>query len=375
MLRLSNLFLTSLCLLSGLSAQTPAPKAARPIPPTRDAHTPGYVQATELSDGALPSPTANGNFIIGPTHAPAPEMSRNEAVPQGTIYNFTVESKDSKLYPGIARDAGTFGTPDPNDPAKLVVSTSHPAPYTRKVAVYVPKQYVPGTIAPFIVGADGPDPLLFAALDNLIAQHRVPVMIAISVGNGSGDAQGSERGLEYDTMSGRYADFVETELLPLVEKQCSVKLTRDPNARATMGCSSGAAAAMIMAWYRPNLYRRVLSYSGTFVNQQWPPNPKTPHGAWRLHESLIPNSPQKPIRIWMEVGDRDLYNPNNMRDNMHDWVVANENMAKVLADKGYTYQFLFVKNAGHCDRAMKEQTLPEALEYVWQDFPRASVKP
>jgi iron(III)-enterobactin esterase len=200
--------------------------------------------------------------------------------------------------------------------------------------VYVPKQYAPGTTAPFIVGADGPDPLLFAALDNLIAQHRVPVMIAISIGNGSGDAQGSERGLEYDTMSGRYAEFVEAEVLPQVEKRYNLKLTRDPNARAAMGCSSGAAAAMSMAWYHPDLYRRVLSYSGTFVNQQWPFSPETPHGAWGFHESLIPNSPPKPIRIWMEVGDRDLYNPNSMRDNMHDWVIANENMAKVLAAKG-----------------------------------------
>ncbi len=356
-------------------AQPPSPKAPRPTPPTRDPHTPGYVQATELADGALPSPKANGDFIVGPTHTQAPEMSRNEAVPLGMIYNFTIESKDSKLYPGIARDAGTFGVADPNDPAKLVVSTSHPAPYTRKVAVYVPKQYVPGTVAPFIVGADGPDTLLFAALDNLIAQHRVPVMIAISIGNGSGDAQGSERGLEYDTMSGRYAEFVETEVLPFVEKQYNVKLTRDPNARATMGCSSGASAAMIMAWYRPDLYGRVLSFSGTFVNQQWPPSPETPHGAWGFHESLIANSGKKPIRIWMEVGDRDLYNPNIMRDNMHDWVVANENMAKALAGKGYPYQFLFVKNAGHCDRAMKEQTLPEALEYVWQDYPRTPAKP
>jgi iron(III)-enterobactin esterase len=176
-------------------------------------------------------------------------------------------------------------------------------------------------------------------------------------------------------MSGRYAEFVETELLPLVEQRYNVKLTRDPNARATMGCSSGAAAAMIMAWYRPDLYRRVLSYSGTFVNQQWPPNPETPHGAWGFHESLIPDSSKKPIRIWMEVGDRDLYNPNLMRDAMHDWVVANENMAKVLAAKGYTYQFLFVRNAGHCDRAMKEQTLPEALEYIWQDYPRTPATP
>ena len=119
------------------------------------------------------------------------------------------------------------------------MTTSHPAPYTRRVAVYVPKQYVPGTEAPFIVGADGPDRTLFTALDNLIAQHRVPAMIAISIGNGSGDAQGSQRGLEYDTMSGLYAEFVETEVLPLVEQKCNVKLTKDPDGRATMGCSSG----------------------------------------------------------------------------------------------------------------------------------------
>ena len=116
-----------------------------------------------------------------------------------------------------------------------------------------PKQYVPGTAAPFIVGADGPDRALFTALDNLIAQHRVPVMIAISIGNGSGDAQGSERGLEYDTMSGLYAEFVEKEVLPLVEKQYHVKLTKDPEGRATMGGSSGGSCALIMAWYHPEL--------------------------------------------------------------------------------------------------------------------------
>ena len=189
-------------------AQAAAP-AARPTPPTRDPHAPGFVAATDLPDGAVPPANVDGNFVIGPTHNSAPEMTASDAVPRGAIYNFTMSSADSKIYPGIARDAGTFGTPDPNDPAKLVVTTSHPAAYTRRVAVYVPTQYVPGTSAPFIVGADGPDPLLFTALDNLIAQKRVPVMIAISIGNGSGDAQGSQRGLEYDTMSGRYAEFVE----------------------------------------------------------------------------------------------------------------------------------------------------------------------
>jgi iron(III)-enterobactin esterase len=351
------------------ASQAPAAQAhVRPTPPTRDPHTPGYVAAKELPDGTVPPPNADGNFIIGPTHKPAPEIASGEATPNGTVVEFTMNSGDSKYYPGIARDPGTFGTPDPNDPAKLVVTTSHPAPYVRKVAVYVPKSYVPGTQAPFIVGADGPDRLLFAALDGLIAEHKLPAMIAISIGNGSGDAQGSERGLEYDTMSGKYAEFVEHEVLPRVETEAKVKLTHDPDGRATTGGSSGASCALIMAWYHPEWYHRVLSYSGTFINQQWPSNPETPHGAWEFHEHLIPQTPKKPIRIWMEVGDRDLFNPNAMRDNMHDWVLANEQMAKVLAAKHYHYQFVFAENAGHVDRPTKAQTLPEALQYVWQDY-------
>jgi len=336
--------------------------------PVRDPHTAGYVPAKDLPAGANAPADADGNFVIGPTYNPAPEMSEHPDVPHGTVSEFTMNSADSKIYPGIAREPGTFGTPDPTDPAKLVVTSSHPAPWTRKVTVYIPKQYVGGAVAPFIVGADGPFPPLFTALDNLIAAHRVPVMVAISIGNGGGDAQGSERGLEYDTMSGRYAEFVEKEVLPLVEEKFHVKLTRDPEGRATMGGSSGGSCALIMAWYHPELYHRVLTYSGTYVNQQWPYDPQTPHGAWGFHEQLVPKSPAKPIRLWMEVGDHDFLNPNAMHDNMHDWVVANENMARALAAKGYHYQFVFARNAGHVDRTVIQQTLPEALEYIWQGY-------
>jgi enterochelin esterase family protein len=363
-------FILGSIVLAG-AQQTPAPPQAqpapRPTPPTRDPHTPGYVQARELPDGAVPPSSADGNFILGPTHNPAPEMTAQELT-HGAVIEFTMESADSKYYPGIARDKGPVGTPDPNDPAKLVVTTSHPAPYTRKVAVYVPQGYVSGSVVPFIVGADGPDHMLFTALDGLIPEHKLPLMVAISIGNGSGDAQGSERGLEYDTMSPHYAEFVEHEVLPLVEEKAHVKLTHDPNGRATMGGSSGGSCALIMAWFHPELYHRVLTYSGTYVNQQWPSDPKFPHGAWEFHEHLIPESPRKPIRLWMEVGDRDNYNPNPMHDNMHDWVVANEGMAKVLAAKGYHYQFSFAENAGHTDRTVKMQTLPEALEYTWQGY-------
>ena len=99
----------------------------------------------------------------------------------------------------------------------------------------------------------------------------------------------------------------------------------------------------------------------------WPK--ETPGGAWDLHAKLIPNSPPKPLRIWMEVSDRDLLTPNVMRDDMHDWVLANERMAKVLADKKYRYQYVFARNAGHSDRAVKLQTLPHALEWLWKDYP------
>ncbi len=369
-MRLGSLMLALAAANLATSQTPPAPAPAqqpRPQPPTRDPHTPGYVQAKELPDGAVPSSTADGNFIVGPTHPIAPEMTAPDLT-HGDVIEFTMNSADSKYYPGIARDKGTFGTPDSSDPAKLVITTSHPAPYTRKIAVYIPKQYVPGTEAPFIVGADGPDRMLFTALDSMIPERKLPVMIAISIANGTGDAQGSERGLEYDTMSGKYAEWVEDEVLPLVESKAHVKLTHDPEGRAATGGSSGAACALIMAWYHPELYHRVLAYSGTWVNQQWPYDPKTPHGAWEFHEHLIPQSPRKPIRIWMEVGDKDLFNPNIMRDNMHDWVEANERLAKALAAKKYHYQFVFAENAFHVDRAVKMQTLPEALEYIWQGY-------
>ncbi|BDC49312.1 ferric enterobactin esterase [Bryobacterales bacterium F-183] len=374
--------------VGSLFAQQPAPPAQSAQPakppmagnppglvtrPTRDPNTPGYVKAKELPDGEVAPIDVDGNFIIGPTHPAQPETKPMEGVPQGTVINFTMESKDSKFYPGIARRPGTYAQLDPNKPGHLIVD-SYPQAYTRKVAVYVPQQYVPGSAAPFIVGADGPDQMLFTTLDNLIHQKRVPVMIAISIGNGSGDAQGSQRGLEYDTMSGKYAEFVEAEVLPLVEKMANVKLTKDPEGRATMGGSSGASAAFIMAWFHPEWYRRVLSYSGTFVYQQWPYDEKYPHGAWDFHEFVIPKSPRKPLRIWMHVSDRD-----NLisRDNYHDWVLANERMAKVLADKKYRYQFTFAKNAGHTDRAVKAQTLPQALEYLWHGYPgtAAAAKP
>ncbi|MBV9785676.1 MAG: esterase family protein [Acidisphaera sp.] len=373
-------------------------------PPTRNPANPNYPPATALPDGQLPSIYADGNYIIGPTHTAAPETVVQNGVPKGTVYTLTMSSNQSVIYkPGMIRDdpggcldaAIYLAQTTPGDPSNVLVPTSHPGTWTRTITVYVPAQYRGGTEAPFLVAGDGGLGPLYTVLDNLIHEHRLPPMIAIGIGAGGQDAQGSERGREYDTVSIDYAEWVEREVLPYVEQQLNVWLTRDPDARLTMGLSSSAAAAFTMAWFRPDLYHRVLGYSPTMVNQQWPHNTALPGGAWEYHSPwagpaipnlnaqgstitpstfpdgspLIPNSPTKPIRFWFEVGDQDLFYPDApIADGMHDWTLANENMAKVLAAKGYQYQFIFSRNAHHVDGPTVSQTLPEALEWVWRGY-------
>jgi iron(III)-enterobactin esterase len=294
---------------------------------------------------------SDGEFTIGPDYTDAPELTVKEGVPRGTVHEFTMDSKDSQIYPGIAK----------RQPGVV--------PYQRKVWVYVPKQYVAGTAAPFIVAQDGGGYLksLVPTLDTMIHEKRLPVMLAVFINSGGGDGQGSQRGLEYDTVSGVYANFVETEVLPRAAKEAGVAFTTDPDGRATMGGSSGGAAAFTMAWFRPDLYHRVLTYSGTYVNQQSPANPQSPHGAWEYHEHLIPQSDRKPIRIWLEVSENDN---GSKRDevSLHNWVMANQRMAAALKSKGYHYRYVFAKAAGHTDGRVTRQTLPGALEWLWQGY-------
>ncbi|TVV74178.1 esterase family protein [Sphingomonas solaris] len=381
----------------------------RASPPIRDPRNPLYPPATELPDTQVPPTDAIGNFIIGPTHPAAPETKERTGIAKGRIETFTMSSADSVIYkPGIARAENGFNASvaaaatAPDDSSNLLVTTSRPATWTRPVSVYVPAGYVRGTVAPFMIVGDGEyrgGGLLVPTLDALIAERKIPPIVVIFVGSGGQDAQGSQRGREFDTVSGTYAQWIESEVLPAVERNVPVRLTRDPDGRVAMGGSSAGVAAFTMAWFRPDLYRRVLAFSPTFVNQQWPHDPVLPGGAWQYHSPwmgpalpvlaakgfaaptaasvgagapLIPNSPRKPIRIWFEVGDQDLFYPVPMADGMHDWVLASENMAAALAAKGYQYQFVLARNAKHVDLPTMAQTLPSALIWVWSGYPARS---
>lgn len=305
---------------------------------------------------------------IGPDYARAPEFQFHPGVPAGRMHSFVLSSRGSKFYPGIRRlENAVTQRRDAwgNRIAAAEQEQSEPYPYNRTVWVYVPEGVT--AKAPFMVVQDGygymrPMPVV---LDNLIATGRIPPIVAIFVDNGGGDAQGSQRGLEYDTLSGHYCDFIEAVVLPRVEAECCITLSDDPDRRAAMGASSGAACAFTMAWFHPERYRRVLSYSGTFVNQQSPPNAETPRGGWEYHATILPNAEKKPIRIWMEVGEKDLHH-DDPEESWHNWPMANRRMAAVLKAKGYDYRFVFSKGARHVDPRVLEETLPGALEWVWR---------
>jgi enterochelin esterase-like enzyme len=345
--------LVALCLLSSvcpiLGADAPPAPAgpATGAPGARKGGPPGPpITAAEQADIAtlndLPvwkAGDGDGSYSIGPMYTPAPEQTSREGVPHGRVITFTMDSAGSKFYPGVD------------------------APFKRDVTVYVPAQYVPGTPAACIVSCDAygaKNNQLPNVLDNMIADKRLPVIVAVMIANG-----GSERSMEYDTVSGKYAEFVEAEVLPRAEKEAGVMITKDPDGRMTLGGSSGGVAAFTMAWFHPELYHRVLSYSGTFVALKR--DDSAPHGAWEYHENFILKSPVKPLRVWLHVSENDN-GAKTSGSAYRNWIIANKRMAAVLKEKGYHYQLVYAKAAGHTDGKVIAQTYPQALEWVWKDY-------
>jgi iron(III)-enterobactin esterase len=316
-----------------------------------------------------PGPEGNGSYKVGPEYKIDPDLT-DKGNPKGKQFEFTMALADSKIFRG---DDATL------EPEKKAVRKE------RKVFVYVPAAYKDGTRAPLLVIHDGPGQLKLVrnALDNLtIAKdpnRKLPAFVAIAVENGGNDGKNSERGLEYDTMSDRLARFIHEEVLPAVVNNKEVKaaypkfaLTENPWGRAVMGCSSGGAAALSMGWFRPDLFRRLIAYSGTFVDQQdddAAEEAKFPRGAWEYHSSmkLIEKSEKKPLRIFTHVSENDL-RAKDAEDTYHNWVMAGERTAAALKAKGYNHRYVFSLATSHCDRRVFEQTLADTLVWVWRGW-------
>lgn len=316
-----------------------------------------------------PSPDGNGDHRVGPDYAIAPDLTE-QGNPKGKNFEFTMPLADSRIFRG---DDKTL------KPDKKPVRTE------RRIFVYVPAAYHDGSEAPILVIHDGPGQLGLTrhALDNLTISkdpdRRLPAFIVIAVENGGDDGKDSQRGLEYDTMSDRLARFINDEVLPAVLNNAEIRaaypniaFTKNPWGRAVMGCSSGGAAALTMGWFRPDLFRRLITYSGTFVDQQdddAPEEAEFPLGAWEYHSGmkLIENSEKKPLRIFTHVSERDN-RANDPEETHHNWVLANRRTAAALAAKGYDYRFVFSRATGHCDHRVFEETLADTLVWMWRGY-------
>lgn len=331
-----------------------------------------------IDSGAVdPGPAGDGDFTV--TVLTMQTDLTDRGAPKGKRFQFVMDSTKSTIFDGSD-------------------STVNKAQreLTRQVSVYVPAQYKDGTPAPILVLQDGPPvapgwgdgppfDAVSRALDNLTISkdpaRKLPAFIAIGVQNGGSDSKGSERGLEYDTLSDRYARFVQLEVLPAVLANAQIKaaypnlaFTDDPEGKGTYGCSSGAAASFTMAWFRPDLFRRVITYSGTFVAQQnagQPESPIYPLGAWEYHSSmeLIANTaPIKPLRVHLNANEMDN-GYTAPESGHHNWVIANQRMAAAMKAKGYHYRYDFVMGLGHCDYNAWRATLADTLVWLWSGYP------
>lgn len=316
-----------------------------------------------------PGTEGNGSFTIGPDYKIDPDLT-DHGNPKGKNFVFKMALADSKIFPG------TDKTLEPD---------KKPVRAERKITVYVPAAYKDGAKAPLLIIHDGPGKItqVANALDNLTISkdknRRLPAFIAIAVENGGNDGKNSERGLEYDTMSDRLARFIHDEVLPAVQNNAEIKaaypkfaLTENPWGRGVMGCSSGGAAALTMGWFRPDWFRRIIAYSGTFVDQQdddAPEEAKYPLGAWEYHSGmkLIETSEVKPLRIFTHVSENDNRS-NDPEETYHNWVMAGLRTEVALAKKGYAHRFILSKATGHCDKRVFEQTLADTLVWIWRGY-------
>lgn len=315
-----------------------------------------------------PGTEGNGNVVVGPEYKIDPDLT-DKGNPKGKSFEFSLKLADSKIFRGDDK------TLDARKPVRAM----------RKIFVYVPAAYKDGTKAPVLLICDGPGKLnlIRNALDNLTistdANRKLPAFIAIGVENGGNDSKGSERGLEYDTMSDRFARLLNDEVLPAVLANADIKaaypkiaFTENPWGKAVMGCSSGGAAALTAGWFRPDLFRRLITYSGTFVDQQdddAPEEAKYPLGAWEYHSGLklIETSEKKPLRIFTHVSENDN-RANDPESTYHNWVMANERTAAALKAKGYDYRYVFSKATRHCDGRVFDLTLADTLVWTWRGY-------
>jgi enterochelin esterase family protein len=311
------------------------------VPLSQVGSTPVFAATQRFTDGAALrwSYVVDGGQVRrrgqAETYVDQPELAESPGVPKGKLTR--QKPWESQIFPKTRRDWW----------------------------VYVPAQYRDDQPACVMVFQDGAGYTSFVptVFDNLIAKGEMPVTVGVLInpGTGLGEAGRGQRSVEYDTLSDRYARLLLEEILPEVEK--TVKLRHDPESRAIAGISSGGICAWTVAWERPDEFRKVLSWVGSFTNIA---SGKTRREGGHNYEALIRKTPRKPIRIFLQDGANDLDNNNG------NWPLANQQMAKALEFAKYDYRFVY--GQGFHSNRHGRAILPESLRWLWRDYKPGSDK-
>jgi len=191
--------------------------------------------------------------------------------------------------------------------------------------------------------------------DNLINKGEMPVTIGVFINPGVVPGVGPNtqarfnRSAEYDAIGPRFPTFLIEEILPEVARHYN--LSNNPDDRAIAGSSSGGNASFNAAWTRPDVFHRVLSFIGGFTNLRGD----------HIYPSLVRKMETQPLRVFLQDGLQDVN------------VYSNYELGMALRDAGYDYKLVIGTEAHNSKHG--SAILPEALRWLWRDYPRPIAKP
>ena len=262
---------------------------------------------------------------------------RAETTYNGEMINF--ELNDSEIYPGT----------------------------TRKITIYVPREYDAKTPACLLVRIDNSEKVIAATLDRLIAEGAMPVTIGVVIRPGQIRDKAENvirynRSNELDRMDGRYAMFIETEVLPAVCSHTTsdgrpITISNRATDRAITGSSSGGISAFNVAWQRPDLFSRVYCAIGTFV----------PFRGGDQYPGLVRKCEPRPIRVFLQDNDKDTWNPL-----FGSWFEYNKLMLSALQFAGYEVRYSW-DEGGHSSKNA-HKILPDVMRWLWSGWPELPKK-
>lgn len=251
-----------------------------------------------------------------------------EGVPKGELVKFVYKAKKDSIFPGTERE----------------------------VTVYLPANLDKTKAQAFMVFQDGVIYKAPEVLNNLIHDKAIPSLIGIFVKPGVVPALSKDalprfnRSLEYDTVNGKYAEFLIEELLPAIEKEFGLKLSKDPNDTAIAGSSSGGIAAWMVAWHRSDRFRRVFTSVGTYVGLR----------GGNDCASLVRKTEPKPIRLFLQDGTNDINGYGG------SWWIANQDMFSAMEWAGYEVNHAW-GDGGH-NQKHASVVFPEGLRWLWKNW-------